>query len=314
MSPSANVLAIHAIEELKGALGVFTDQAQDALRAVEGGIRRTMEYLQERLAYWRREVQRRQEIVRQAEAALARCQASGYRDREGRYYPPDCSAHEYALRQARFHLQKAEAELQNVQRWTRRVQKSVADYQQEAQRLAARLNSDLPKAAVLLGKSITILHSYTTMAPPAGRHVPPASPSTSASTAKVGSGAWEERGILDVSIERVDLSDSHVKGKSDFYKVSYEEMKEGIRKLESVVRPAVQSGANGDYFSQMDAKQGLDHEHGYRRIYDAFYGDTAIRLEKVGNTYNVVNGYHRLLIATEMGLKNMPARVIAKGG
>jgi hypothetical protein len=121
---------------------------------------------------------------------------------------------------------------------------------------------------------------------------------------------WADQGIRDVPLAQVDLRDSPVHDTSDFHKVSREEMVEGFRKLEEEVRPAVERGATGDYFSQLDKEQGLDYEHGYRRVYDAFYGDSCIRLEKVGDSYAVVNGYHRLAVARELGLKTVPAQVI----
>ena len=75
------------------------------------------------------------------------------------------------------------------------------------------------------------------------------------------------------------------------------------------MRPAVRQGADGDDFARLDAERGLAYEHGYRRVYDAFYGNDAIRLERVGDTYQVVNGYHRLFVARELGLATVPARV-----
>ncbi|MFQ5856279.1 MAG: hypothetical protein ACE5LU_11610 [Anaerolineae bacterium] len=115
MSPSANVLTIHALEELKGALRRFGGEARDALWAAEREIRRTQEWLQERQVHWQREVRRRQEEVRQARAALERCQASARHDpKTGRSYVPDCSSYEHALLQARVRLREAEAELRNV--------------------------------------------------------------------------------------------------------------------------------------------------------------------------------------------------------
>ncbi|HIC87994.1 MAG TPA: hypothetical protein EYP04_01110 [Anaerolineae bacterium] len=36
-----------------------------------------------------------------------------------------------------------------------------------------------------------------------------------------------------------------------------------------------------------------------------------MRLNKMGDRYQVVNGYHRLFIARQLGIKTVPARVIA---
>lgn len=129
-----------------------------------------------------------------------------------------------------------------------------------------------------------------------------------------GEGEWVDRGIQDVPLDRVDLSDSPVKDADDFRKVSHEEMAEGFRKLEEEVRPAIEQGADGDYFSRLDAERSLDYEHGYRRVYDSFYGDGAIKLDKIDDTYDVVNGYHRLAVARELRLGTVPARVVEKIG
>ncbi len=125
-------------------------------------------------------------------------------------------------------------------------------------------------------------------------------------------GEWVDRGIQDVRVDEVDLKDSPVQDNSDFQKVSHEEMVEGFRVLKQEVEPAVDQGADGEYFSRQDEQRGLDYEHGSRRVYDAFYGDSAIRLEKDGQDYNVINGYHRLAVAQELDLDTVPAHVIEK--
>ncbi|MBM3127944.1 MAG: hypothetical protein FJ009_04820 [Chloroflexi bacterium] len=155
---SANVRAIHALDDFKAALARFGSEAQDALGAAAQEIQRTLDWLAERANHWRNEVRRRAEAVRQAEAALARCQACRP--------PRDCSAYQNALLQARVRLREAEAELKNVQQWTQLVQHAVAEYQREAQRLAAVLSADLPKASALLGNSADILQSYAAMGAP----------------------------------------------------------------------------------------------------------------------------------------------------
>ncbi len=170
MSLSANVLAIHALEELRGGLARFASEAQAALRTAEQEARRTLEWLQERQAHWQREVRRRQEEVRQARAALERCRASARRDPEtGHTYVPDCSAYENALLQAQVRLREAEAELRNVREWSRLVQQAATDYQRQAQRLTAMLSNDVPKTTALLRQKITTLQSYVAMTAPAGQ-------------------------------------------------------------------------------------------------------------------------------------------------
>jgi hypothetical protein len=118
-------------------------------------------------------------------------------------------------------------------------------------------------------------------------------------------------GIRDVPLADIDLSDSPVHGPDDFRKVSEPDMREGLRKLAEVVLPAVAGGLRAQHFDRLDAERGLDYEHGYRRVFDAFYGNDAIRLERTKDRYVVVNGYHRLTLARALGWLTVPARVIA---
>lgn len=160
--PSAHVLSIQALEELRTTFARFNAEAQESLNVTAIELRRTMDWLQERLTYWHNEVRRREQILAQAERALAACRASGYYDpRTGAYYEPPCTAQWEAVRRARVHLEEARAELRNVQEWIRRVQQAAGDYQRQAQRLYAWLNGELPKATALLGRSLTILRAYT---------------------------------------------------------------------------------------------------------------------------------------------------------
>jgi hypothetical protein len=114
---------------------------------------------------------------------------------------------------------------------------------------------------------------------------------------------------VDVSVRDIDLSDTWVHGKDDFHKVSYDEVVDGFRLLNQAVRPAVDRGADGDYFSKLDEQAGRPYQQGYRRVYDAFYGQSAIRLEFVDGVYRVINGFHRLYVAKQLGLSTVPAIV-----
>ncbi|MBI3914405.1 MAG: hypothetical protein HY327_09505 [Chloroflexi bacterium] len=174
---AANVLSIHALEDLKAALTRFSSEGQEVLDAAAQEIRRTLDWLVERQNHWQVEVRRRQEIVAQARASLARCQASGFYDREGHYHPPDCSRQERALLEAQRYLAEAEAELRNAQQWMQKVQQAVSEYQREAQRLAQLVSSELPKASAFLQRKINDLERYraVTIAPTSAQ-IPISSP------------------------------------------------------------------------------------------------------------------------------------------
>ncbi len=311
MTPQANVGAIFALDELRSAWVRFGTEALDSLHAIMQDIRRTQDWLADRHAYWQREVRTHQETLRQAQAALNYCQSQIYYDPQtGRSIRPDCSAFESRVIRARTTLAAAEAELENVRRWLQRVQQVVTDYERQAQHLASRLTNDVPQAAALLSRSTTILQSYAMMGlSDAGAELP-LSPVPQVHQTVTG-GQTVDSHVQDVPLDLIDLDDSYVQSSADFHKVPYEEMRAGVQKLVEVVRPAMQAGADGDYFSQLDAQHDLDYTRGYRIIYDAFYGTTdPIRLEKTHDRYQVIGGYHRLLVAKELGLHSIPAHVI----
>ena len=120
--------------------------------------------------------------------------------------------------------------------------------------------------------------------------------------------------LEDVPIDKIDLSDSHVHDLSDFggKGVTYDDIVEGFRKLETTVRPHYQRGSRKDFFRQMDLDLGHDYAHGYLKIYEVFYGDEAIVLSKIKDTYSVTNGYHRLFVARLLNIKAIPARVVQR--
>lgn len=160
MSPGANVLSIQALEDFRTALSRFGGEAQDALRSAELEIRRTLEWLVEAQRRWQREVAKRRETERRAAAALSRCQASGYRDRDGYYHPPDCSAYEQALSTARFRRAEAEKQLRNAQQWEKVARDAVDSYHREARRFQNALSSELPNGTALLERKIGQLRAY----------------------------------------------------------------------------------------------------------------------------------------------------------
>lgn len=133
----------------------------------------------------------------------------------------------------------------------------------------------------------------------------------SAST-RDGSQEWVDRGVLDVPVADLPNPDG-IEGSTDFHKLSAPEMKAGLARLEEM-KPAIASGkgASSDYWAEHDRQHGLDYAHGYQRVYEAFYGNDAIRLTNDGKQYDIVNGRHRVWLAKRMDVKDLPARVIER--
>ncbi len=318
MSTSANVKSIQALADLKTMLARYSGDVQATLQRMTRTIEQTRHALTKRQNYWRVQVRRCEEQLTQARAAFIRCQNSAYTDREGRRHVPDCRRFEQAVSDARRQLDAAVQALRNVEQAIKQVEVAVHSYEQQARRLSNFVNSDLKAGQALLERKINTLQAYVAggligsavgLVANALANANAASPLPRMTTS---TGDWQELGIVDVALTQIDLGDSHVHGPDDFKKVPVDAMINGLQKLESTVRPAVEKGRDSDYFSDLDAQQGLDYQDGYRCVYDAFYGDEPIRLEQMNNRYQVVNGYHRLFAAQQLGLTTIPASVIAQ--
>lgn len=125
-------------------------------------------------------------------------------------------------------------------------------------------------------------------------------------------GDWVDRGIQDVPV--ADLPEPEgVEDASDFEKVSPEKMQVGLTRLQEM-KPVIDSGegANTDYWREFDRQRGLAYPDGYQKVYESFYGQDAIRLDKDGDQYDIINGRHRIFMAKQMGIGTVPARVIEK--
>lgn len=123
---------------------------------------------------------------------------------------------------------------------------------------------------------------------------------------------WVDRGMRDVPV--ADLPEPQdIQDDNDFHKVSEDEMRAGLERLQEM-QAAIESGdgASSDYWATFDEQRDLDYEHGYRRIYDALYGQDAIRLVRDGDQYDIINGRHRVWLARRMGIETLPARVIER--
>ncbi len=333
---------IEALEALRRALLGASSNIKGALARFQREIVRTQQWLSERVAFWEREVHRRQTELDQAQAALARCLASGTRDpKTGAYISPPCTAERRWVAAATQKLNQAQRELEHVRAWKRRVDEAVSQYSVQANAFDRKVASDLPNAAAFLAGCIRDLHTYAASSDIAAS--PPDVPSpnlndsfpgltTSSSTlpprpqsgrpqsgqsaatgpSRVSGTGGSQLPLQEVNIDKIDLSSSPVTSSQDFHKVSYQEMVEGLQKWQNVVAPAVAQGADGDYFSQLDATLGHDYAHGYRRIYDAFYGQDCIKLEQVGDRFIVINGYHRLFVARKLGITALPAQIVKR--
>lgn len=315
MSTSANIKSIQVLADLKTMLARYGSDAQESLQRMTRMIEQTRQALTERQSYWRMQIRRAEERLNQAQTAYVHCQNAVYTDRDGRRHTPDCRAYEQQVLQAKRNLDAARQELRQVEQAIKQVEAAVHSYEHQARRLSGFVNNDLKAGQALLERKISTLQGYVaggligSAVGLVANILSNADMVSSLPKTTISTGAWQEQGIVDVPLAEIDLSDSYVQGPDDFKKVAVDTMISGLQKLESTVRSAVEKGADADYFSALDAQQGLAYQDGYRCIYDAFYGDEPIRLEKINGRYQVINGYHRLFVAQQLGLTAIPASV-----
>lgn len=125
---------------------------------------------------------------------------------------------------------------------------------------------------------------------------------------------WVDAGIRFVNV--ADLPDPEgISGQADFRKATEPEMRSGLRKLQEM-RPVIESGAgnSSDYWADYDRRHGLEFADGYQRVYEAFYGMDCIKVNKDQNSYDIDNGRHRIWLAKQMGIEQLPIRIVERRG
>ena len=112
------------------------------------------------------------------------------------------------------------------------------------------------------------------------------------------------------SVSLADVVDDRP-GPPHFEKVSREHVEWGLDVLIRVIEPALRLGKGPDYFTDRDRAEGLSGERSYNGVHNWFYNpDQAIKLSRLPDgRLDVTNGYHRIYVARQLGLRNLPARV-----
>ncbi len=168
MSQAARVDQIDSVRDFRTALCRFGEEVKEALCGAEMEIRRTLDWLEERLTHWRAEIRRREREVAQAKIELAQRKLMRIGGRS-----PDCIEQEKALRRARRRLEEAEDKVNKVRHWTPIVEHTVTEYQGPSRQLAVLIEHDLPLALAILDRKSEALEDYLRITVPAMRATAP---------------------------------------------------------------------------------------------------------------------------------------------
>ena len=301
-SGGAELLSLDALVKLEVALGVFSGKAAQALASMRQDSRQRRSVLDSREEDARREVS---DCLDALEAA------------DDDYERDSC------LRS----LAEAKARLREIRTWQIRVDEAQSLFLAEAADCDRLIHETLPHSRAYLQTKIEDLRVYHNLelgvigAQPL-RTLPTPSPVQPLPSESPERGALQRltdirlpRGFVWVPLSSIDSAQlTGVKPDTDYRKVPYETMREGLRRLRTEVLPRVHiepDTTDRDTFSDMDHAAAQDFEHGLQRVYEAFFGDDFIYLERRQGQarYEIVNGRHRIRAASDLGWDAIPAQV-----
>ena len=161
MSRSARVTRLDVLAEFKARLVEFAGAARQALSEGEADIQRTMFWLtHQQAAHWKRQIQKRTELVNQAKLELFRAQLQT-QDTQG-----SCVLERKLVAKAERALEEAQTKSKAVLRWQHVLEREKMLYKAECQALGSAVNGDIPKAVAWIERMSDSLHAYVSEAPP----------------------------------------------------------------------------------------------------------------------------------------------------
>jgi hypothetical protein len=163
MGDQASIESFEALRQLRTAVCRFAEVVGAGLDEADAELQRAGNWVKhEQTAYWKRESQRRAELVVQAKSALTRkkMQKTALGSR------PSCVEEEKALALALRRVEEAKQKTARVRHWTRKLDEEVYRYQAVAGGLSQSLAIDVPNALAQLDAMLTSLEAYATSIAP----------------------------------------------------------------------------------------------------------------------------------------------------
>ena len=286
-------LSIDDVEEIRRAAVSATNSA-DALDAARDGALKAARDADEEARRLVSELGRR---AASARAALAACDAD------------DHARNHLAAR-----LAAADERLRRGEKLARAIQRQVQDLHAYAPTHAQRQRRLVERLTVLhraLADDINKAHGILTQRNASSSTIGTKSTEygNNARIAPTNLATTSGDGMSVVSLSKVEAAIEHVSGPEDFKKMSMADMRVALNLLEGRVQQAVASGAAREDLEALDRARGLAGAPvNFAGVYDLFYGSDRIRLDHNGDgTYSITNGGHRIWLARQMGITELPA-------
>lgn len=129
-------------------------------------------------------------------------------------------------------------------------------------------------------------------------------------------GSLSGMGLAELDVSSADLDDNPILddngsqgtfGKGGLSRADY---RWAVQTWNDTVGPGVALGKTREDFAARDAQSNTRQLRRTADVYDMFLGTERIRADRQPDgSLNIVNGRHRLLVARELGIKNLPGQV-----
>lgn len=140
--------------------------------------------------------------------------------------------------------------------------------------------------------------------------------SSQASSGRSGGANPKGHGLSSVDVSAADLDENPILddhgsqgtfGKGGLSRADY---RWAVQTWDDIVGPGVASGKTRDDFAERDARSNAQPLRRTADVYDMFLGTDRIRVNRrPDGSLNITSGRHRLLIARELGIKDLPGEV-----
>lgn len=172
--------------------------------------------------------------------------------------------------------------------------------------------TQVARARVQLSTMSTALESYRS----SGASFGGAGSGGSGASTRPATGAFGSAGLSDVDVSAADLEENPILddngaqgafGKGGLSRADY---RWAVQTWNDLVGPGAANGKTREDFAARDAQSNAQPLRRTADVYDMFLGSERIRADRQGDgSLNILNGRHRLLIARELGIKNLPGDV-----
>lgn len=135
-------------------------------------------------------------------------------------------------------------------------------------------------------------------------------------SASGGNSSLAAMGLSELDVSGADLDENPILddhrsadtfGKGGLSRADY---RWAVQTWSDTVGPGVANGKTREDFAQRDERSNAQPLRRTADVYDMFLGSDRIRVDRhADGSLNVINGRHRMLIARELGIKNLPGEV-----